>query len=155
MSCFEAEALFVEQQDGRLDPAQEVRLESHLESCQECRERAAAWRALVPAMREAAPPAPSMMRLRRMEVEIERKLASGAPPLRKRVSPLAWIGSGAAVLAAAAAVLLVLRAWQPPPPGPRVETPRAPVPFATVMRSSGAAPGLGVALEVDSELDLP
>ena len=88
MSCHEIEALFVEQQDGRLKTAEEVRLEAHLESCDECRQRATIWRALVPAMRQAEPPAPSMMRVRRMEVDIERRLA-GAAPQRSRAVPRA------------------------------------------------------------------
>ncbi len=150
MSCRDFEALLVEQQDGRLDPATEVRLESHLESCAACRERASMWRALVPAMRQAAPPAPSAMRARRMEVEIERQLAGAAPPRARPVRRLAWIGS---LTTAAVAAALLFTFWPRRSPVP-VVTPEPPA-FATVTAATGPGPVVGARLAAGAQLAVP
>lgn len=75
LRCADVEARFVDAFDGRLDSAESVRFHAHIEGCPACRERAAIWRGLVPGMREAVPPAPGAMATRRMQIEIERKLA--------------------------------------------------------------------------------
>ena len=103
MKCRAVEHSLVELHDGRLDAATELRLHAHLETCAACRERAATWRALLPAMRPLAPPPPSPMRLRRMEVEIERQLANAAGV--ERPQPSRWFLVGGAVAAAASLVL--------------------------------------------------
>ena len=75
LRCADVEARFVDAFDGRLDPAESVRFHSHIEGCAACRERAALWRGLVPRLRDAVPPGPEAMATRRMQVEIERRLA--------------------------------------------------------------------------------
>ena len=75
LRCADVEARFVDAFDGRLDPAESVRFHSHIEGCAACRERAALWRALVPRLRDAVPPGPDAMATRRMQIEIERRLA--------------------------------------------------------------------------------
>jgi ferric-dicitrate binding protein FerR (iron transport regulator) len=94
-----------------------VRLQGHLESCANCRERAALWRGLVPGMRLAIPAAPDAMTARRMQITVERELAQAMGPRpARRWAPL-WIGSAAAVVAAAALVALWLRPAAAPPTG--------------------------------------
>ena len=106
MKCTEAEALFVDAGDGRLDLSQEVRLAGHLDGCSACRERAVVWRRLVPGMRGLAPEAPDAMRVRRMQIEIERRLAPVArAPHGSRER---WVRWSAALVFASAAALAVL-----------------------------------------------
>lgn len=108
--CREAEAGFVEDLDGRLDPAASLRLHAHLETCAACRERADLWEWLVPELRAAEPQPVETLAARRMQVEIERRLASG-PALpddaagRERV---VWrrLSAGLALLGAAAAIVI-------------------------------------------------
>jgi ferric-dicitrate binding protein FerR (iron transport regulator) len=108
MTCREVQDAFVDLQDGRLDAASELRVHAHLESCAHCREHAANWKALLPAMRALVPPPPTPMRARRMELEIERRIAEpvslAARPRRRW--PL--YGVPLAVAAAAALVLWLL-----------------------------------------------
>ena len=80
LRCAEVEARFVDVADGRLDPAERVRFHSHIEGCPGCRERAALWRGLLPGLRGAVPPGPGAMATRRMQIEIERRLAAEAGP---------------------------------------------------------------------------
>ncbi len=107
MNCIEAEAHLVDAGDGRLDLSLQMRLAAHLDGCAACRERAASWRQLVPAMRALAPEIPDAMRVRRMQIEVERQLGPAAPiagGARGR-----WLRWPAAVgLAGAAALLLLL-----------------------------------------------
>jgi len=133
MKCVEAEALFVDAGDGRLDLSQEVRLAGHLDGCAGCRERAVVWRQLVPGMRGLAPEAPDAMRVRRMQIEIERRLAPvarGAHGSRER-----WVRWSAALVFASAAALALL--WIRRPPGQRI---------------AQAEIGYGVVAHVDGEL---
>src|SRR4029077_3565216 len=88
LRCADVEARFVDVADGRLDPADSVRFHAHIEGCAACRERAALWRGLVPRLRDAQPPGPDAMATRRMQVEIERRLAvavAASPAGRRRV----------------------------------------------------------------------
>ncbi len=115
MKCVEAEALFVDAGDGRLDLSQEVRLAGHLDGCAGCRDRAGMWRRLAPGMRGFAPEAPDAMRLRRMQIEIERRLAPparGAKGTRER-----WVGWSAALVFASAAALALIWIRRPAGPG--------------------------------------
>ena len=126
--CRDVEAKLTEAVDDRLDPAASVRLHDHLESCAACRARAALWRDLTPALRALEPPPPAAMAARRMQIEIERRLATlAAAPARPRWR-WAWIPALVSVAAAAAALLLwVHRGRQSVADG-----------YATVARLSGA-----------------
>jgi ferric-dicitrate binding protein FerR (iron transport regulator) len=114
LRCADVEARFVDAFDGRLDPAESVRFHSHIEGCAACRERAALWRALTPRLRDAVPPGPDAMATRRMQVEIERGLAShvAVSPAR-RWRP--WWAPAFGLVAAAAAVVIWLRVGKPAP----------------------------------------
>ena len=112
LRCADVEARFVDSIDGRLDPADSVRFHSHIEGCPACRERAALWRGLVPALRQAEPPGPDAMAIRRAQVEIERRLAgaaAAAPAQRWRP----WWAPAFGLVAAAAVVAIWLRAGGP------------------------------------------
>ena len=114
LRCADVEARFVEAFDGRLDPAESVRFHSHIEGCAACRERASLWRALTPRLRDAVPPGPDAMATRRMQVEIERGLASAvaaSPARRWRL----WWGPAFGLVAAAAAIAIWLRVGRPEP----------------------------------------
>jgi tetratricopeptide (TPR) repeat protein len=133
MKCAEAEALFVDAGDGRLDLSQEVRLAGHLDGCSGCRERAVVWRRLVPGMRGLAPEAPDAMRVRRMQIEIERRLA---PVVRApHGSRERWVRWSAALVFASAAALAVL--WIRRPADKRI---------------AQAETGYGVVAHIDGEL---
>ena len=133
MNCAEAEALFVDAGDGRLDLSQEVRLAGHLDGCSGCRERAVVWRRLVPGMRGLAPEAPDAMRVRRMQIEIERRLAPVArAPHGSRER---WVRWSAALVFASAAALAVL--WIRRPADRRI---------------AQAETGYGIVAHVDGEL---
>src|SRR6201999_4229241 len=82
--CRDVEAHLAEAVDDRLSAAASVRLHDHLESCAACRARAALWRQLTPALRGLEPPPPEAMAARRMQIEIERQLATLAAPTRPR-----------------------------------------------------------------------
>jgi len=141
MKCVEAEALFVDAGDGRLDLSQEVRLAGHLDGCTGCRERAVMWRRLVPGMRGLAPDAPDAMRSRRMQIEIERRLAPvarGAHGSRER-----WVRWSAALVFASAAALALLWIRRPAAPG-------AEAAYAVVARIDGALTVEGRPLDVAS-----
>ena len=84
LRCADVEARFVDAFDGRLDPAESVRFHAHIEGCAACRERAALWRGLVPRLRDAVPPGPEAMATRRMQVEIERRLAGRIAAVARR-----------------------------------------------------------------------
>ena len=127
--CADVESRFVDAFDGRMDPAESVRFHAHIEGCAACRDRAALWRGLVPRMRGAVPPGPDAMATRRMQVEIERRLAgaiAAAPPRRS------WIRWAPAfgLAAAAAALALWVRVGGPPP---------APVGYAAFVSVRGEA----------------
>jgi FecR protein/Putative zinc-finger len=126
--CRDVEAKLVDSLDGRLDSAASVRLHAHIESCAACRERAALWRGLTPALRAQEPAPPTPMATRRMQIEIERQLAgwSVASPRRR----WRWIWAPAMLSAAGALAIALLWARRPAPP------PAAG--YATVARSSGA-----------------
>ena len=104
-SCREAEARLVEAVDGRLDAAASVRLHAHIESCAACRERAALWRGLTPALRGLEPAPPAAMATRRMQIEIERQLARAIVSQRPRWRWL-WAPAALGLCGAAAAALL-------------------------------------------------
>jgi hypothetical protein len=107
MRCFATETELVSMLDGRLDAAHELAVHAHLESCAECRRRAALWGRLAPVMRRLAPEPPGPLRARRMEVEIERRLAQLPAPLRAPGRAVGW--AGLAIAATAAAIVLVAR----------------------------------------------
>jgi ferric-dicitrate binding protein FerR (iron transport regulator) len=105
--CFETEAQLVELLDGKLDQARELAMHAHLETCAECRQRAETWGHLVPVMRRLAPPAPSPLRARRMELEIERLLATKAAARPARPGRRVVLATTVVLAAAAAAVLVI------------------------------------------------
>ncbi|HVY39841.1 MAG TPA: FecR domain-containing protein [Polyangia bacterium] len=108
--CREAEAGFVEDLDGRLDPAASLRLHAHLETCAACRERADLWEWLVPELRAAEPPPVETLAARRMQVEIEHRLASaGTVPAGEERSAWRRLSAGLALLGAAAAIVIWAR----------------------------------------------
>jgi hypothetical protein len=112
LRCAEVEARFVDVVDGRLDPADGVRFHAHIEGCAACRERAALWGALTPRLRDAVPPRPDAMATRRMQVEIERRLAgrvAASPAQRWRP----WWAPAFGLVAAAAAIAIWVRAGGP------------------------------------------
>jgi ferric-dicitrate binding protein FerR (iron transport regulator) len=138
-SCREVEARLVDAIDGRLDAAASVRLHAHIESCAGCRERAALWRGLTPALRALEPEPPAAMATRRMQLEIERQLARAVVSPRRRWRRL-WAPAALGLCGAAAAALL----WLHQPVGSRDDAARG---FATVARVSGAITVGGRALE--------
>jgi len=109
MRCTDVEARFIDAMDGRLAAAESVRFHAHIEGCVACRERAALWRGLVPELRGAVAPAPDAMTTRRMQVEIERKLAGAVAASPARRGRLLW-GPAVGLAAAAAGVGIWLRA---------------------------------------------
>jgi hypothetical protein len=128
--CRDVEAQLVDAVDGRLDPAASVRLHAHIESCAACRERAALWRGLTPAMRALEPEPPAPMATRRMQIEIERRLAGltvAPPPRRWR-----WVWGPTALGLAGAAAALVLLVHRP------AHVPAPEAGLATVARLRGA-----------------
>ncbi len=133
LRCAEVEARLVDALDGRLDPADSVRFHAHIEGCLACRERAALWRGLAPAMRVAVPPGPAPMAIRRMQVEIERSLAgtAAASPARGWRS---WWAPAFGAVAAAAAVVIWLGAGRREPAA-RPDR----VGYAAVTRAEGGA----------------
>lgn len=115
--CAEVESQLVDAADGRLDPAASVRFHAHLEGCAGCRERAALWRTLAPAMRAAVPAPPGAMATRRMQIEIERRMADRVAPAPARRWMAIW-APAAGLLAAAVFAVLWLRPHAPPPAPP-------------------------------------
>src|SRR5690348_1421158 len=97
MSCRDVEDALIDLADGRLDAASELRLHDHVEGCSACRERAALWSVLVPSIRALEPKPATPNRLRRMELEIERRLAAGDPGQGRSPARKLWIGPTAAV----------------------------------------------------------
>jgi len=77
-SCKEVQSRLLDALDGRLDAAASVRFHAHLEGCLTCRDRAALWRSLTPRLRAAEPAPPDAMAIRRMQVEIAKRLARPA-----------------------------------------------------------------------------
>ena len=132
--CAEAEAVFLDDRDGRLDPAASLRLHAHLESCAACRERAALWGWLTPELRAAQPPPLSPLAARRMQVEIERRLAGPERAPREHRRPALWVPALLAALGAAAAITIALRGAG----RPAVVAPPAPATYATVARVRGS-----------------
>ncbi|HEY7372039.1 MAG TPA: FecR domain-containing protein [Polyangia bacterium] len=130
LRCTDVEARLVDAIDGRLDPADSVRFHAHIEGCAACRERAALWRGLTPAMRGAVPPGPAPMAIRRMQVEIERSLAGAAAASPGR-GWRAWWAPAFGAVAVAAAVVIWLRVGR--------HEPAAPVGYAAVTRVEGGA----------------
>jgi ferric-dicitrate binding protein FerR (iron transport regulator) len=112
LRCADVEARFADVVDGRLDPADSVRFHAHIEGCAACRERAALWRGLIPRLRDAEPPGPDAMATRRMQVEIERRLAGAVAAAPARRWRLWWAPTFG--LAAAAVVAIWIGAGAPP-----------------------------------------
>ena len=154
MTCRDVQDAFVELHDGRLDAASELRVHAHLETCAHCRDHAAHWKALLPAMRALAPPPPTPMRARRMELEIERRLAAPvSPPARPRPRwPL--YGVPFAVAAAAALVLWLLPREHEPTVVASAPPPVAPAPAAFAVLTSAERPA-GEKLAAGSRVVLP
>jgi ferric-dicitrate binding protein FerR (iron transport regulator) len=98
MTCRQVQDALVDLHDGRLDGASELRVHAHLECCADCQKRAQTWNALLPAMRAVAPLPPTPLRLRRMEVEIERRLQEPVAPIAQHAEPNAQPGSRGRVL---------------------------------------------------------
>jgi len=120
-SCADVQSRLIDALDGRLDAATSMRFHAHLESCASCRDRAALWRSLTPQLRAAEPAPPDPMAIRRMQLEIERRLA-GPSPLHEpaRVTPPRaagwWAGRRlalASMLAVAAAATLLALWFRP------------------------------------------
>ncbi|MES1206561.1 MAG: FecR family protein [Pseudomonadota bacterium] len=116
--CTEAEAGFVEDLDARLDPAASLRLHAHLETCADCRARADLWWWLVPELRAIEPEPIEALATRRMQVEIERRLVSGAPAEAPRRRLLLRASAALALLGAAAAMAIWARGGGRHVPGP-------------------------------------
>jgi anti-sigma factor RsiW len=140
--CREVEARLVEAVDGRLDAAASVRLHAHIESCAACRERAALWRGLAPALRALEPAPPEAMATRRMQLAIERQLARAVVSPRRRWRWI-WAPSALGLAGAVAAALL----WFHRPVQPRGATADGRAGFATLARLSGSVTVGGRALQ--------
>lgn len=110
--CREVRARLVDAVDGRLDAAGSVRLHAHIESCAACRDRAALWRTLTPALRTLEPEPPAAMATRRMQIEIERQVARAVVSPRRRWRWL-WAPAALGLAGAAAAALLWFRPVHP------------------------------------------
>jgi len=135
VTCGEAEALLVDAGDGRLDLPATTRLSVHIEGCAGCRARAGLWRQLVPGLRALAPETPDAMRVRRMQIEIERELEPAPRRATARLGGWRRARWPAALALAGAAALLLF--WGRRPVGP-VAPPAAPPAFATVLQIQGA-----------------
>lgn len=146
MRCFDTESELVSMLDGRLEAARELAVHAHLETCADCRRRAALWGRLVPVMRRLVPEPPGPLRARRMEVEIERRLAERPPPRRAQGRLLAW---GGLAVAAAAAAAIVLGARLRSGEGPSLERP---VLTARVTALGGTARAGALALRTGSAI---
>ena len=131
--CAEAEAVFLDDLDGRLDPAASLRLHAHLESCAACRERAALWGWLTPELRRAEPAPLNALAARRMQVEVERRLAAPDLTPREPRRPGLWIPALVTAMAAAAAIAVGLHGAG----RPAAVAPAAPATYATVARVRG------------------
>jgi len=107
------EAQVIPYLDGRLAASERVAVESHLESCLECRTQVAELRRLLEVLEEwpAAEPSASFA------AELQRRLDAAAQPAswwgRLQVRPI-YAGALAVVLAAAALITL----WPPSQPEP-------------------------------------
>lgn len=132
--CAEAESVFLDELDGRLDPAASVRLHAHLESCSACRERAALWGWLTPELRAAAPEPLNALAARRIQVEIEHRLSVPDQTPRERRRPALWVPAALVALGAAAAIAIALRGAGHPVPGAR----RGAASYATVAQVRGS-----------------
>jgi ferric-dicitrate binding protein FerR (iron transport regulator) len=153
MRCFASESELVSMLDGRLDAAHELAVHAHLETCADCRARAALWGSLVPVMRGLAPEPPGPLRMRRMEVDIERRLAERPVPRRAPGRALAW--GGLAVAAAAAAVVLVARLrGGEAPPGPTATLTARVASIAGTAHAGGVALRTGGAVAADQPIDI-
>jgi hypothetical protein len=128
--CRDVEAKLVDAFDGRLDPAASVRLHAHIEGCAACRERAALWRGLTPALRALEPAEPPAMATRRMQIEIERRLAGASTGSSQRRWRWAWAPALLGAMGAVAVALLWAR--------PAARRPGAGAGYATVARVTGA-----------------
>ena len=104
IQCAEVEGLLVELLDGKLPRESELRLRAHAESCAACGASLARWQHALPAVRGLAPHPPTPLALRRMELAIERELAT-APSQAAVRRPPRWRW---AVLGAAAACAVVV-----------------------------------------------
>jgi ferric-dicitrate binding protein FerR (iron transport regulator) len=144
MRCFATESELVSMLDGRLEAAHELAVHAHLETCADCRRRAALWGRLVPVMRRLAPEPPGPLRARRMEVEIERRLAERPPQRRASGRIFAWGGLAVAVAAAALVLVPRFRVGEAP------SLPRAVLLTARVTSLGGAARAGGLALQTGS-----
>jgi ferric-dicitrate binding protein FerR (iron transport regulator) len=131
MTCTEVESLLIDAGDGRLDLSRQMRLSTHLEGCAACRARAAEWRQLTPALRALVPDPLDVMRARRMQLEIERQLASARAPAR--VATRRWALAPATLMLAGATVVLAIWLRRPP-----IVDPAAPAAYATVLQVDGA-----------------
>lgn len=154
MTCRDVQDAFVELHDGRLDAASELRVHAHLETCAHCRDHAAHWKALLPAMRALAPPPPTPLRARRMELEIERQLAAPVLPSARPRPRWPWYGVPFAVAATAALVLWLLPRKQEPTVVAAAPPPAAPAPAAFAVLTSAERPA-GESLAAGSRVVLP
>jgi len=159
-SCAEIEARLIDAVDERLDAADSLRFHAHLETCVACRERAALWRGLVPALPAGAPPPPDAMAVRRLRIEIEHQLAKSTTRPRLRSWRLGWL-SALGVAAAAAAWLI----WSPhaarspetvqkvaAPVGPAPAEPVASASYVTVATAAGTLRVDGNAVEAGTRV---
>jgi hypothetical protein len=144
MRCFTTESELVSMLDGRLVAAQELAVHAHLETCADCRRRATLWGHLVPVMRRLAPEPPGPLRARRMELEIERRLAEGPAQRRANRRVVAWGGTAVVVMAAAVVLVARFRVSEAPSFG------RAAPLTAHVTSIGGAARAANVALQSGS-----
>ncbi len=151
-SCRDVEAKLVDAIDGRLEPAASVRLHAHIEGCAACRERAALWRGLTPALRALEPAAPSAMAARRMQIEIERQLAGGAVASARR----RWRALWAPITLGAVGALAVALVWaRQPAHRPALRSGYATIASVTGAVTAGARPlGPSMAVPVGSTLAL-
>ncbi len=116
--CTEAEANVLDDIDARLDPAATLRLHAHLETCAACRQRAELWDWLVPEMRDLTPEPIDALAARRMQVDIERRLAEAAPARPAHRAMSRAVPAALALLGAAAALVIwVGRPARPRPAG--------------------------------------
>ena len=165
MTCSEVEARFIDVLDERVEPAASVRVHAHIESCADCRSRAALWRKLAPALRAIEPLPLAPAAVRRMQLDVERLVAWEEAPARPTRAPRFWRPALFGLVGAAAVVAFWIHASRRPGPTAASDASTA---FAAVSSARGSptadgrpiaasghiSSGSEIALGRDSEVEI-
>jgi len=120
-SCSKSRRLILESEGGRIESADALWLESHIQACKTCRDESRELAALLGAWKSLAPPRLSAGRLERIEQAV---LEADVTASVARRSPRTWkVPTIAAAIAAAMAVISLGVFWSKRQPAPRPPTP--------------------------------